>query len=127
MTSHATDRQNYKFVLQFCSTGKERLPAKRGKLAKLNQNQVNKARKDLQNEARQRVAKRGILQIRTDPETILAVISIAEEREIAVGKLLRQWIEERLELEQVTKKTPDLLERLSVLEETVSYLTQKLK
>lgn len=88
---------------------------------------MNKARKDLQNEARQRVAKRGILQIRTDPETILAVISIAEEREIAVGKLLRQWIEERLELEQVTKKTPDLLERLSVLEETVSYLTQKLK
>ncbi len=58
---------------------------------------------------------------------ILAVISIAEEREIAVGKLLRQWIEERLEIEQVTKKTPDLLERLSVLEETVSYLTKKLK
>lgn len=88
---------------------------------------MNKARKDLQNEARQRVAKRGILQIRTNPETILAVISIAEEREIAVGKLLRQWIEERLELEQVTKKTPDLLERLTVLEETVSYLTKKLK
>lgn len=50
-----------------------------------------------------------------------------EEREIAVGKLLRQWIEERLEVEQVTKKTRDLLERLAVLEETVSYLTKKLK
>ncbi len=96
-------------------------------MAKLNQNQVNKARKELQDEARQRVAQRGILQFRTSPETILAVISIAEEREIAVGKLLRQWIEERLEIEQVTKKTPDLLERLSVLEEAVSYLTKKLK
>ena len=96
-------------------------------MAKLNQNQVNKARNELQNDARQRVAQRGILQFRTAPETILAVISIAEEREVAVGKLLRQWIEERLELEQATKKTPDLLERLSVLEETVSYLTNKLK
>jgi hypothetical protein len=96
-------------------------------LAKLNSKQLKKAHKELQEDSRQRVAERGVLQFRADPETILAVIDAAEKNKMPVGALLRQWVQEKLTLEDAYKKTPDLLERLSVLEETVDYLQKKLK
>lgn len=98
-----------------------------GRLAKLNSKQLKKAHKELQEDSRQRVAERGVLQFRADPETILAVIDAAEKNKMPVGALLRQWVQEKLTLEDAYKKTPDLLERLSVLEETVDYLQKKLK
>ena len=98
-----------------------------GTLAKLNSKELKKAHQDLKGEARQKVADRGVLQFRADPETILAVLDAAEKNKMPVGALLRQWVQEKLAMENAYKKAPDLLERVSVLEEAVDYLQKKLK
>jgi hypothetical protein len=96
-------------------------------MAKLNSKQLQKAHADLKNDARQRIAERGILQFRADPETVLAVLDAADKQNVPVGALLRQWIQEKLMLDTSTKKAPDLIERVSFLEEAVTDLRQKLQ
>ncbi|MCC6980880.1 MAG: hypothetical protein IT343_21350 [Candidatus Melainabacteria bacterium] len=96
-------------------------------MSKLNQKELKKAHKDLQIDARQRVAERGVLQFRADKETILAILDAADRRKMPVGALLREWIQDKLVLEDAYRKSPDLLERITVLEQTVSYLQKKLK
>ncbi|MCC6976922.1 MAG: hypothetical protein IT343_01275 [Candidatus Melainabacteria bacterium] len=96
-------------------------------MSKLNQKELKKAHKDLQIDARQRVAERGVLQFRADKETILAILDAADRRKMPVGALLREWIQNKLVLEDAYRKSPDLLERITVLEQTVSYLQKKLK
>lgn len=96
-------------------------------MAKLGPEELDRAHEELRKDARQRVAKRGVLQFRADPELILTILSMADEKVIPAGRMLRQWVEERVELEKAITQSPDLLERLSVLEETVSYLQKKVK
>ena len=96
-------------------------------MAKLSAKQIEIAHADLQNDARQRIADRGILQFRADSETVLAVLDAADKAGMPVGALLRQWVQEKLMLETSTQKAPDLIERVSFLEEVVSDLRQKLK
>ncbi|MCC7527682.1 MAG: hypothetical protein IT342_04115 [Candidatus Melainabacteria bacterium] len=96
-------------------------------MAKLNAKQLKKAHQELKDDARQRVADRGVLQFRAGPETILAVMDAAEKNNVPVGSLLRQWVQEKLALENAYKRAPDLLERISVLEEAVDYLQKKVK
>lgn len=96
-------------------------------MAKLNAKELKKAHKELQAGARQKVAERGVLQFRADPETILAVLDAAEKNKVPVGTLLRQWVQKKLEIDNAYKKAPDLVERLAVLEEAVEYLQKKVK
>jgi hypothetical protein len=98
-----------------------------GRMAKLNSRQLQKAHADLKNDARQRIAERGILQFRADAETVLAVLDAADKQNVPVGALLRQWVQEKLMLTGAEEKAPDLVERISVLEEAVSDLRRKLK
>jgi len=95
-------------------------------MAKLNAKQLKKAHSDLQDDARQRIAERGILQFRADPETVLAVMSAAEQQNMPVGALLRKWVQEKLMVDSAKEKSPDLIERIAVLEETVNYLCKRL-
>jgi hypothetical protein len=96
-------------------------------MAKLNSKQLQKAHKDLQSDARQRVAERGVLQFRADPETVLAVLDAADKQNMPVGALLRQWVQEKLMLDSAAQKAPDLIERVTFLEEAVTDLRQKLQ
>lgn len=96
-------------------------------MAKLNSKQLQKAHADLKNDARQRIAERGILQFRADPETVLAVMDAADKQNMPVGALLRQWVQERLMLDNASEKAPDLVQRVSFLEEAVTDLRQKLQ
>ncbi|MBS2010086.1 MAG: hypothetical protein JST01_23760 [Cyanobacteria bacterium SZAS TMP-1] len=96
-------------------------------MAKLTSKQLEAAHADLQKDARQRIADRGILQFRADPETVLAVLDAADKENLPVGALLRQWVQEKLMLETATKKAPDLVERVSFLEEAVTDLRKKLQ
>ncbi len=96
-------------------------------MAKLNQKQLQKAHAELKHDARQRIAERGILQFRADPETVLAVLDAADKQNMPVGALLRQWIQEKLMLETTSKKAPDLVQRVSLLEEEVARLRKKSK
>jgi hypothetical protein len=75
-------------------------------MSKLNQKELKKAHKDLQIDARQRVAERGVLQFRADKETILAILDAADRRKMPVGALLREWIQNKLVLENAYRKSP---------------------
>lgn len=96
-------------------------------MAKLTPDQLKKAHQDLKKEARQRIAERGVLQFRADPETVIAVLEAADKAKMPVGKMLRLWVQEKLILQAAEDKAPDLVKRLCVLEETVSYLQKKIK
>lgn len=96
-------------------------------MAKLDSNELNSAHKEIKDEARQRVAARGLLQFRADPETVLAILKAADEHQMPVGALLRQWVQERLQLDAAIAKAPDLVQRLTLLEEAVTDLKQRVK
>jgi len=96
-------------------------------MAKLNSKQLQKAHAELKDDARQRIAERGILQFRADPETVLAVLDAADKQNIPVGALLRQWVQEKISLDSASDKAPDLIQRVSSLEEAVTDLRQKLQ
>jgi hypothetical protein len=95
-------------------------------MAKLNTKELKRAHSELQSDARQRVAERGLLQFRADPETVKAILVAADQRSMPVGALIRQWIQERLISEKLTEKAPDLVQRVSLLEEAITELNQKL-
>lgn len=94
-------------------------------MAKLNRDQLEQAHKDLKADAKERVAERGILQFRADPETMRAVMQAAEDQQVSVGALLRQWVQERLHIDRAQQQAPDLIQRVSLLEEAVSDLLLK--
>lgn len=96
-------------------------------MAKLTSKQLHKAHEEVKNDARQRVAERGILQFRADPETVLAVLSAADKQKIPVGALLRQWVQEKLALEYPAPKVPDMNQRITLLEQEVTDLRKKLQ
>jgi len=96
-------------------------------MTKLNSKQLQKAHADLKKDARQRIADRGILQFRADPETVLAVLDAADKQNVPVGALLRQWVQERLMLDSASERAPDLVQRVISLEEAVIDLRQKLR
>ena len=94
-------------------------------MAKLNATELNSAHKELKADARHRIAERGILQFRADPETVQAVLEAADEQNMPVGAMLRQWVQERLMLETGKQKSPDLVQRVKMLEEAVTHLQRK--
>jgi hypothetical protein len=96
-------------------------------MAKLSSKQIETAHADIQKDARQRIADRGILQFRADSETVLAVLDAADKENLPVGALLRQWVQEKLMLETSTQKAPDLIKRVSFLEDAVTDLREKLQ
>lgn len=96
-------------------------------MAKLDKKQLEKAHKELNSDARKRIAERGILQFRADEETILAVMTAADKAKMPVGAILRQWVQEKLQIENARAKAPDLIERVAILEQVVTDLRQKLK
>ena len=95
-------------------------------MARLNAKELDKAHKELKAEARERVAERGILQFRADPETIKAVLQAADEQNMPVGAMLRQWVQEKLMLEIGKRKAPDLVQRVITLEDAITRLQRKL-
>lgn len=96
-------------------------------MAKLDANELNRAHKDLKADARQRVAERGLLQFRADPQTVMAVLQAADEHNMPVGALLRQWVQERLMLDSAKELAPDLVQRVMMLEIAISDLQKKVK
>jgi hypothetical protein len=95
-------------------------------MAKLNAKELKRAHSELQSGARQRVAERGLLQFRADPETVKAILMAAEQRNMAVGALIRQWVQDRLISERLTESAPDLVQRVSLLEVAITEINQKL-
>lgn len=59
-------------------------------------------------------------------ETVLSILDEAEKQQMPVGALLRKWVEERLVVEGVKKKAPDLVERVSLLEQQIVDIRQQL-
>lgn len=96
-------------------------------MAKLDKKQLEKAHKELKGDARKRIAERGILQFRADEETIMAVLAAADRAEMPVGAMLRQWIQEKIQIEDAGQKAPDLVQRVSVLEQAICEIQQRLK
>jgi len=96
-------------------------------MAKWNADELAQARKTLQAEARQRTAERGVLQFRADPETIKGVMRAAEEQQVPIGTLLRLWVQERLASMHFTPGEPDLVRRVTLLEEAVNELLSRKK
>ncbi len=115
------------FMLKPCRRSTESSLKRTGKMAKLTPKQLRKAHVDLKDDARQRIAERGILQFRADPETVLAVLDAADKENVPVGALLRQWVQEKLMLEPSKKQATDLVQRVSVLESEVAKLRRKAK
>jgi hypothetical protein len=95
-------------------------------MARLDKKALDRAHKELKVSAGERIAARGVLQFRADSETIKAVLQAADERNLPVGAMLRQWVQDRLFLEYGTPKAPDLVQRVTLLEEAVTDLQKKL-
>lgn len=95
-------------------------------MAKLTPEELNHAHKELKSDARKRVAERGILQFRADSETVKAVLQAADDCKMPVGAMLRQWVQERLQIEAGLQKAPDLVSRVVTLEEAVTDLKRRL-
>lgn len=95
-------------------------------MAKLNSKELSRAHKELKADARERVAERGLLQFRADPATVKAVLKVADARKMPVGAVLREWVQDRLLVETGKQRTPDLVQRVTLLEEAVIHLQQKL-
>jgi len=94
-------------------------------MAKLNPEELAQARANLKEESRRRVAERGLLQFRADPETVLAVLQAADAQKMPVGALLRQWIQERLRAENEPQDTIE--SRLKRLEEKNKWFYNTLR
>lgn len=95
-------------------------------MAKLDKEQLEKAHKELKSDARKRIAERGVLQFRADEGTILAVMAAADKANMPVGAMLRQWVQEKLQLNNARHKSPDLVQRVSILEQAVNDIQQRL-
>lgn len=96
-------------------------------MAKLNTDELDQAHTKLKADARTRVLERGLLQFRADQETIRSVLEEADKRSVPVGAMLREWIQDRLAVENGKGNTPDLVQRVTLLEEAVTDLKQKLQ
>ena len=46
---------------------------------------------------------------------------------MAVGAMLRQWVQEKLQLENARKKSPGLVQRVSILEQAVNDIQERLQ
>ena len=92
-------------------------------MAKLSAKELKQAHSELQSGARQRIAERGLLQFRADPATVKAILLAADQRNMPVGALIRQWVQERLISEKLTESAPDLVQRVSLLEEAIREIT----
>lgn len=93
---------------------------------------LNKLRKAI----REKLTKSELLNFRMPSDRIELLYEIAERKSINISTLLRDWINEKIELETTGNKLPtteeqnvqhlselveDLSQRLRVLEETVQY------
>ncbi len=58
--------------------------------------------------ARDKVVERGIIQFRADPELMSKLLEISEHRKIPLGTMIRNWVEERLESEQIQEPTANI-------------------
>ena len=96
-------------------------------MAKLNSDEMDRAHKKIKAEAKQRVVERGLLQFRADPETVKAVLQAADKQNMPVGALLRQWIQDRLMLDTAKQNAPDLVQRVTMLEDAIAGIQKKLK
>lgn len=57
----------------------------------------------------------------------MAVLEAADDAQMPVGALLRQWVQEKLEIDEAKERAPDLIERISILERAVNDLQQRLQ
>lgn len=57
----------------------------------------------------------------------MAVIAAADKAKTPVSALLRQWVQEKVQIENARDKAPDLVERVSILEQAVMDLRQRLQ
>lgn len=115
------------FMLKLSRRNTGNSSKRNGTMAKLDKEQLGKAHAELKNEARKRIAERGVLQFRADSETIMAVLTAADKACMPVGALLRRWVQEKLQIERAHEKAPDLVQRVSVLEQAVTDLQQRLE
>ena len=76
--------------------------------------------KKLQEEARQRILRRGKLEFRVEPELMSAVLDLAKERKLPVGPMIRQWVRERLE--QEISRSPGPRSQLDIIEQKIDKL-----
>ena len=58
-------------------------------------------------QARKDVIERGIAQFRVDPATMEELLMLSESREVPLGRMLREWVKDRLRNEQGRAKQAD--------------------
>ncbi len=59
-------------------------------------------------EARRSVIARGLLQFRVDPVTMEELLVLSESREVPLGRMLREWVKDRLRNEHKKAKQSDI-------------------
>jgi predicted DNA binding CopG/RHH family protein len=82
----------------------------KAEMSKLTEKQINERRKRMQKEALQSVAKTEQLNIRIDEDNIRRLYSLGAKKNLPVGTMVREWITERLKLEEQRKPAVDLTE-----------------
>ena len=83
---------------------------------------ITKALNEMRSVAREEVAKREVLHFRIDKPSILEIYEVATRKKEPVGSMVREWVLERLQDEQGTKRKTNLKnieQRLSALEKRI--------
>lgn len=81
--------------------------------------------KKLQQDARQRILERGKIEFRVEPDLMVAVLDLAQERKMPVGPMIRQWVSERIV--QETKNSAKPKSQLDVIEHKLDALLKRSK
>ncbi len=66
--------------------------------------------KKIEQDARQRILERGKIDFRIEPELMSKLLDLAKQHKLPLGKMIREWVKERLELEN--KKSPSQLDKI---------------
>ncbi len=66
--------------------------------------------KRLEQDARRRIIERGKIEFRAEPELMSQLLDLAKERKTPLGKMIREWVQARLE--QEVRNSPSQLDKI---------------
>ncbi len=104
-------------------------------MARISKEELQKRKAELSKLARQELAKTEVMRFRLEPNNILKLCELAEQRCQHVGTMVRQWVLERMQTEMNPddKTTPasitplfnTVLHRIDLLETEVKRLSKR--
>lgn len=95
-------------------------------MAKLTDEQLERAKQNLRAYARGEILKREMIQFRCEPSLMARLLDLVGERQVPLGPMIRQWVAERLEMEERGGIPTDLIAYMQLMEHDLRTLKHAL-